>query len=368
MDPKTHQRRTVSIRGVLTLTAPAHQTSPDGKTEGLTSQMKTSVLSASQNTLLYNVPFITANSVRALIRRAAGGVIMKELERSENQISRNMYLSIMRGGFARTGINAGGATYQQLIAAQDHLFAGLFGGGANMYPSTVRMERDLYPMLDSLRNLFPARYQPSCTVATPDQLLTKLLIASRDDFERLPQGDIIENASEAYLEHMTAKFGANLAKKEQKATAKADGTRLNAAEKLKTDDLNTFTMVEAIIPGAPLYFGITAKQVTDAQIGLLLNAITDWANRNALGGGSVRGRGSFAASLQLTEGEDVLSDNLLVSEAPSYTLSDSASVFTRAMQAQLEEAALPKTLISIYPTEIAAKKAPKVKAAAEAVS
>lgn len=361
MEAQKSQRRTVSVRGILTLTAPTHQTSPNSKTEGLTSTMKTSVLTSSG--LLNNVPFVSANSVRGLIRRSAGGVIMKELARSKNQISRNMYLSILRGSFARTGINAGGATYQQLIAAQDHLFAGLFGGGANMLPSPVRMERDLYPMLDVLRNLFPARYQPSCAVATPDQIVTQLLIASRDDFERLPEDDIIENAAEAYLTHMAAKFDANQAKKDQKAAAKADGTRLNADEKLKTSALNTFNLVEAIIPGTPLYFGITAKQVTEAQIGLLLNAITDWANRNALGGGSVRGRGSFAASLQLTEGDNVLCDNLLLGEASTFTLSSYVDSFTQAMQAQLEEAALPASLNAIYPSEIAVKKDKKAKAA-----
>ena len=364
------QRRTVSIRGTITLTAMAHQTSPDGKTDGLTSQMKTALISwqGGVGKLRPNVPYITANSVRALTRRAAGAVLMEELYRAHNQISRPMYLSIMRGGFARTGINAGGATWKQLNAAQDHLFAGLWGGGANMYQSKVRMERDLYPMLECLRRIFPAREQAGCIDATPEQILGRTLIASRDDFERLPQFDVIENYAAAYEAHMGAKFGANLAKREQKASAKADGVYLNDSEKLKTDDLNTFTMVETIIPGTPLAYGITLEKVTDGQIGLMLNAIAAWANRNALGGGSVRGRGAFAASLHMLEGENTLAEQLFTDDAPNYKLSAQVEHFTKAMRDEIVQASLPTTLNAIYPTEIAAKKEKPAKKTAEALA
>ncbi len=364
------QRTTVSIRGVITLTAHTHQTSPDGKTEGLTSQAKTSVISHAPggNFLMPNIPYISMNSVRGLIRRAAGGVLMQELSRSKHRISRNLYLSIMRGSFSRTGINAGGASYQQLIAAQDNLFAGLWGGGSFMYESKVGGERDLFPMLECTKDLFPQRYQASCLNATPNQIIQKTLIASRDDFERLPKWDVIENVEQAYEEHMASKFGANQAKRDQKTAAKADGVFLKDSEKLKTNDLNTFTQVEAIIPGVQLYFGMKVSDATDAQIGLLLAAIASWANRNALGGGAVRGRGSFTASLQLFQGGDVQVDQVLVGEAPDYTTSLGVEPYIAAMRAELEAAAEPAALSAVYPTDVAVKKAPKMKAKEVATS
>ncbi len=343
--------QSVSIRGVITLTAHAHQTSPDGaKTDGPTPQMKTSVMS---NGKLLEVPYLTANSVRGMLRRAASDVLVDKLLQAKEQISRNLYLSIKRGAYARTGMDAGGASYMQMLAANSHMFAGLFGGGAYMYPSKLRIERDLFPMLEAIRDLFPDRYQALCADVQPYQLIRTILVASKDDFQRLPKGALIENVEEAYLEHMAAKLGANQAKKAQKAEAKAEGQIIAASEKIKTTDLNGFTRVEAIIPGTPFYLGLNARHVNDSQIGLLLTAIQSWANANALGGGACRGRGAFKASLSLLQGDQVLIDQLLLGEAGSYTLSDKTAQYTDAMaQALLDGEASKQTLASIYPSEI----------------
>ena len=360
------QHPSISIRGVLTLTAHAHQTSPDGGADGVTPQMKTGVFFDGKK---MDVPYITANSVRGLIRRAAGSVVIEQLKAKSEQISRNVYLSMQRGSYARTGLDAGGASYMQMIASDKHPFVGLFGGGAHMYRSKVRMERDLLPMITATSALLPQRYQAHCIDAQPWQLLDKTLIASRDDFERVPEGDFIENAEEAYLEHMTAKFGQNAAKKAQKAEAKAEGQSVVKSEKLKTDDLNTFTEVECINPGTPLYFGMTVNAPTHAQTGLLLMAIKQWANKNALGGGSCRGRGSFNAALQVFCGTEILIDNLLVGDAGGYELSEKANPYLAALSEELEllNAA---TLSALYPTIIkndeGGAKGKKAKAEAEA--
>lgn len=346
----TSQQASISIRGVITLTAHAHQTSPDGGGEGVTPQMKTGVFHDGKR---LDVPFISVNSVRGMIRRAAGKLVLEQLQARGEKISRNVYLSLQRGSYARTGLDAGGATYTQMIEADRHLFVGLFGGGAHMYRSKVRMERDLLPLIEATKSLFPERYQADCIDVPPWQLLTKALIASRDDFERLPDGAFIENVEDAYLEHMTAKFGQNAAKKAQKAEAKADGQTVVKSEKLKTDDLNTFTQVECIIAGTPMYFGLSVNAPTDAQVGLLMSAIRSWANTNALGGGSCRGRGSFKAALQVLRGRDVLIDNLLIGDAGSYDLSSQAEPFLAAMANDfLGGAASAGTLSALYPTVV----------------
>jgi len=345
-----NQQKSISIRGVITLTAHAHQTAPEGGTEGVTPQMKTGVFSEGKKV---DVPYITANSVRGMIRRAAGDVLMDQLEARGEQISRNVYLSIKRGSYARTGLDAGGASYMQMLAADKHPFAGLFGGGAHMYRSKLRIERDLFPMISATHDLFPERYQAMCVEAEPAQLLTKTLIASRDDFERLPAGAFIENVEQAYLEHMAAKFGQNAAKKAQKAEARAEGQGVVKSEKLKTDDLNTFTQVECIVAGTPMYFGVTVSAPTDAQIGLLLTAIKRWANANALGGGSCRGRGSFKAALQMYSGSELVIDNLLTGDAGAYELTDKVAPYLAALEAAITEGmAEASTLSALYPTAI----------------
>ncbi len=156
MTAQASPRRSLTIRGYLTLTSHSHQAAPTSDETGVTSHMKTPVLAGGK--LIPDVPFITANSVRALIRRACGNVLFDQIKKMHDQVPRNVYLSVQRGGFARTGMLAGGASYQQLIAAKDHMFSGLFGGGAFMYPSCVRMESSLIPMITTLKDLFPDRY------------------------------------------------------------------------------------------------------------------------------------------------------------------------------------------------------------------
>jgi CRISPR type IV-associated protein Csf2 len=168
----------IVIRGTLTTAALTHQTSPSGKGE----QIKTDVLGP--DGLIRGVPYITANSVRGLIRREAGHLVMERLQESQSKIHRNLYLSIMRGSYARTGIDAGGATYIQQLMASKHVFGGLFGGGGRMYRSPFRLERDLLPVLESYRGLFPFEQQSKAANVEHWKLLTKAVLAPRDDLER----------------------------------------------------------------------------------------------------------------------------------------------------------------------------------------
>lgn len=341
-------RLSLAIRGVITLVAHAHQTSPEEGKDGEAAQLKTSVLT---NAGAVAIPYITANSVRGMLRRAAGEVLMEQLQRDDGQISRNLYLSVMRGAFSRTGLQAGGGSYQQVIAAQNHPFVGLFGGGAYMYTSKLRIERDLLPMIEPIAHVFPQQFQAECLKVEPWRLLNKILMASRDDFSRLPTGDFIENAEEAYFEHMTAKLAGNRAKRAQRAQ-KAAGEAV-VGEKATTTDLNGFNQVEAIVPGTRLYFGTTATDVTAAQAGLLCEAVRRWANRNAVGGGSARGRGAFTAALSLYVNGSRTGEHLLEGDSGDYALTAVAAPYTEALYAELAAgAARPAVLNAIYPTDI----------------
>lgn len=341
-------RLSLAIRGVITLVAHAHQTSPDKEKDGETVQMKTSVLTSAG---AVEIPYITANSVRGMVRRAAGDVLMEQLRRDNDQISRNLYLTVMRGAFSRTGLEAGGGSYRQLMAAQSHAFVGLFGGGAYMYTSKLRIERDLMPMIEPISHVFPQQFQGECQKVEPWRLLKKILIASRDDFTRLPEGDFIENAEQAYMEHMDAKFAGNDAKRAQRAQ-KAAGESV-AGEKATTTDLNGFNLVEAIVPGTRLYFGATATDVTPAQAGLLLEAVRRWANRNAVGGGSARGRGAFTAALSLYINGNRAGEHLLAGDSGEYSLTRVAEPYIEALRSELAAgAASPAVLSAIYPTDI----------------
>lgn len=353
----------ITIRGALQTTSFVHQTAPSGKGEAKGKCMKTSMIG--RDGLVRNVPYVTANSVRGLIRRAAGDVIFDTLKSKGERINRNLYLSIVRGAYARSGVNAGGATYPQLINAAGHVFAGLFGGGAYMYRSTLRMDCDLIPMVAELEPAFPRDVLHLVKDVPVWQLIESTMMAPRDDFARLPAiaREVVEDVEKAYEEHMLTK----VEQREAKSAAK------EAGEEAVKDDLDNYMGdIECIVPGTPLYFSLSAQGITEAQAGLLLKAVQAWANRNALGGGSARGRGAFKPTLALTIDGERITDHLLYGDAPNLQLADHETIahLLSALDKALDEDASQASLAAVYPTEIkdtgAAKQRAKAKAAKSA--
>lgn len=328
------------IRGAVTTAAHTHQTSPDSRG----TQLKTSVMTPTG--LRRGVPYITANSVRGMIRRHAARVLFHVLVKAGATISRNLYLSIVRGSFARSGMQAGGATYTQMVAAAHNTFAGLFGGGAHVYRSLFRLECDLMPILFHTRALMPLSVQPFAIDAEPRDLTVAVPMAPRDDFARLPAEarELVSDLSQSYNDHMATKA-------QQSAAKRADDTA-------STDNLDNFTTTECIVPGVPLYFSISTDELTKAQAGLLLLAVASWANKNALGGGSARGRGSFVANLALSVDGKLQTQSLLVGDAPNISLAEHELVaeLVAACEAALPLDGTAQALGDAFPSEIPEKK------------
>lgn len=354
-------RKTYTIRGVLTLTAPAHQSSPD-KSGNHTPLMSTKVMTDDGPQV---IPVITGNSVRGVMRRLAAHHVMDALRRQGCQIPRDLYLSVARGAYSRTGMKTGDATVQEIAGARGHVFAGLWGGGARMFPARIRMESDLLPMVAETSGLLPTKLRGLCHGSAIQRnaegayrgsaITSQVLLTGRDDMAGGKGADVIENYADAYVEYMANVMGKAALKKGQKAAqskAKAEGVKLIVSdeERAKADSLATFATLDVINPGTRLYFGMRLMDVTQAQLGLALMAVEDWSNLNALGGGSVRGRGSFKASLALELEGAPVADELLVGEAPHYALVKDTLVqeAVRAAQAELD-AITPETLGLVFP-------------------
>lgn len=350
------------VRGVLTLTAPAHQSSPE-KSGNHTPLMTTRVTTEDG---VQTLPYITGNSVRGVLRRLAAEHVVAALMEKKIQIPRDTFLCLVRGAFSRTGMKAGEATIKEMAAARKHVFAGLFGGGARMFPSKLRLTSELMPMVAETRHLFPAKYQAHCVGSAVlrsqdgayrgSGLTSEVLLTGRDDMAAGRGGEVIENHEEAFREYMNNIMGKAALKKGQKAAvqaAKKAGEKMLIADedRAKAESLATFATLDVINPGTRLFFSVRVEDATEAQLGLALMAIEDWANKNALGGGSSRGRGSFVAALSLEQGGAVQVANLLEGDAPDYRLAGDDLVARAVAAAKAELAAITREgLDLVYPT------------------
>lgn len=216
-------------------------------------------------------------------------------------------------------------------------------------------------MAQVTKNLMPAEVQQHAIDSSPWMMLSEAILAPRDDFATLPAmaRETVADLENSYREHMATKVS-------QAAASKA--AKESKSEKVSRDDLNNFATTECIIPGVPLYFGLTAQSITQEQAGLLLQGLHRWANQNALGGGSARGRGAFIPSLSLTIDGERITDSLINGDAPRMTLAESPRIqaLIDASNARLEKDATPESLEVVYPIEVGKDKEKKSKKAAVA--
>lgn len=315
--------------GVITTTSLTRQTSPDDASK----QYKIPVIGTDGKAVY--VPIITANSVRGLLRRSASDVLYEAMQRSGIQISKETYLSICRGAFGRTQIDSSGGTTQQAVQAASHLIAGLFGGGQMMWGSRLCVS-DLLPIITPTFHLVRHELQQFAVEMEAYRLLTTTLMAPRDDFEKIPELPVLADLEAAYTDHQVTKA-------QQRAASKDGATK---------DDLNGFALNEAMIPGVPLRFEMSLKNVTHAQMGIVLEGLRRWANEEALGGGRARGFGSFHVTqmkLRVVGGETV---DVFTGERPfiEFASPEKIGIYLDAMQQELQHAISPEVLALVFPT------------------
>lgn len=360
------------IVGTITPTSHVHQTAPD-RDGNENSTIKTRVFGVDKSQ--HVIPFITANSIRGLLRRAAAKRVLDALGAP---VSRSMFSVLTAGKGSRTEIGMQ-APVNVMSAASKSIFAGLFGGGAYMHPSRYKMgplfpmvewcERFLHPSLRDSGEMIPLdrlRYRTEDGTFRDIALTTRIILTSKDDVMAGKGAEYIKDYETSLGSWLSAVKEGRVAKAEQTAAkdaAKKRGEKVDAEKEAKSVDISGFNIIEAILPGTPLQFWMRIEPTTPAQVGLMLTAVRDWANANVIGGASSRGFGRFEARLALYDGEQLVAPSLfgLSDHATAYTLADDVDVYVKAAEDALQ-ALTTADLDLVYPTGAdAAKKGKKGK-------
>lgn len=339
----------LQIVGTLTLTTHAHQTAPDGRVGNRSDTIKTHVFSADGRRR--KVPFITANSVRGLLRRMAAERVMDALDAP---ISRQLFHCLTRGAASRSGIGLE-PTVTGLVEGQRNVFAGLFGGGPYMLHSRYTMgpllpavswtSHLLHPAVrDRVIDIDQLTYSGEDGNVRDIPLTTEIILTGKDDLMAGKGQDRIENYQEtldAWLAEVSGGRDAKAKKKAAEKAAKASGEAVDAETAAgRSVELMVCPLIEAMLPGTPLQFSLRLKpSATDAQVGLALMAVRDWANRNELGGASARGFGRFEAQLALYDDNTEVAPTIFRpgDHATSYEFSEDVASYVEAAEKALDE-------------------------------
>ena len=258
-------------------------------------QVQMSTTMFGENRLRTEVPMVQGASLRGVLRRAA----TKRLLRAINQpIRPDLFQVLSAGAFHRKDMG-GEKTADMLNAANKNAFVGLFGGGGASLPSNYSAS-DLLPITAATEFLIQPWVRDAAGVIKRgttrddsgrefDQTLTHIYATIRRDPFMSGEGvEFIHDHDVQYTQR----------RKDIESTKKADGG--------SPLDLSMMSYVQAIVPGVPLNLSLTFKEIAGPQhIGLLLLALEDIVNTQALGGASRRGFGRFSPTLKLfAEGLD----------------------------------------------------------------
>lgn len=253
-----------------------------------------------------HLPYIKANNMVGRLRRFAQDAINEVLMEKNATISDKAYRGLSCGAVSGspTGI---APTLSEYRKAREHFYLGLFGGGNGMFASGMSFG-DLNVKHKSLTatGVLPTSLEGTVNVPIA-QLTYPISLLRRDRMLELADYNIEHvvkggnKAIEQWLDLVVA-ASQEVEQLEDSEKAEAKGGNLKEGRRQKLVNLVAY---EAVLAGLGYYGKIVLRpDITDAQIGLLLESLSRFAQANAIGGKSAKGFGRF--NLTVKEGDDVL--------------------------------------------------------------
>ncbi|WPL18984.1 CRISPR type AFERR-associated protein Csf2 [Thiorhodovibrio winogradskyi] len=247
------------------------------------------------------VPVLPAAGLRGRLRRAGA----KELEdvvvgEHGEQLSMQAYQGLHCG--AISGNPRGDPPkLDQVRALLDHVFIGLYGGGARLTPSRLEVATGV-PLIHELMELdvIPPEYASQAIVASDAWRLTTVLPIVRND-DLLSLRDLrAEGVIADFATVMEEQFVAETARRKQRVKGTEDAGQ--EAEAATARGLRAMSAVEAVLPGVSFYVCFHLSRGTFAQGGLLIASLLQLLRQSSggLGGKQAVGFGKFTHRLRIT--------------------------------------------------------------------
>lgn len=355
------QKNTIDV--VVTLASPLYEAYPGNydKSKGLSYTMKKPVFANGKSAL---VPYYAANGFRGGLRRMIASRIADHLATTEGAISGDLYNGL-RCGASHASPDQTALSIEEILRARKNVYMGLFGGGARIHDSMYQVS-DMNPILDITckAGMVPAwcaegwvkerKRDDAMGYAEPWEIVGERHFVRKDDLYNVAKAaEVVRTVSEpvATVSAHQASVGLNKGERKEAGATKEDVANLQA--------------FETIAEGTPMHFRITLdKDVTDAQVGAMLLALSDLFNENQFGGWIRAGMGKLRVqqmkmTLAARGGDESYAwDELNVEEGFSLPL-DTSPFVTAALN---EIAAITTKDIAGYFTDFSADKKSAAKA------
>jgi CRISPR type IV-associated protein Csf2 len=250
------------------------------------------------------IPYYPGNSLRGAIRRAAGELVFKALERRGETISFDLYHIILCGAASASPDKS--ATITEAVEAAKHPFAGMFGGGPKLIHGRLSIGNSFVITKETVGRLVPTSMTD---MGATSPWVTAVMIDTHVD-DVLRGTGRVPTVVEDFEKHVADWIG-KLAESRTKRDADDDSS--------KKLGIATIMGREVIIPGTRLHgeHFVDTELAGPAMLGLFVLALAGFANAQRLGGGARNGCGRFTLTAAAT-GPDGESVELLLNSDGNY--------------------------------------------------
>lgn len=346
-----------SITGNLTLASNMFVASPFGQrisgNEKIATVAKTKIASKESDTGYEYVPYYPANGLRGALRRIATDIVLRAI--NEN-VSIDLYHAMSSGAVTgKPNTNSKGEEFISTVSVetklnnQSNVFLGVFGGGFYMTTGGI-IVTDMLPMIPLVQDagLYPdGIFEDITAPLNPYEIIETRHFLRGDDVISPQNNKKIPVDKKEVLDWEATNLRSELEN--------------NARNPLA---LTNFQKYDSVIAGTSMTFNIEIKSgLSNAQIGLLLMSVRDFANEQKLGGKIGVGFGRFIADLTFynDEGEGVPALTVVEKgDKSEYVVSEELSVYIKSCELELNASGLYEDLLNSL-TSNSAKPKPKAK-------
>lgn len=344
-----------SINVILTLASPLYVAYPDNvdKTANVSRTTKAPLHSRGR---MSQVPIYPANGFRGGLRRKAADLLAAHFKANEGPITGDFYLGLTCGA-SDASPDKTPLSIEEIIRARSNVYMGVFGGGSRIHESMYRVS-DMVPVLNltveagwvpqSYADLVSAKPKNDTTDAPsflgPWEITGERTSIRVDDLFRVTNPSaIMANVKDALK---------TVADHQAGVQANRDG-RKNDTDEKKSDVANMMGL-ETIAAGVPFHFCLDLdKDISEAQLGLLLMGLADLFRENAFGGWTRCGFGKVRVQgIDVAYNGDTFSWENFYERNGEFSLPEQAKVFT--CKTEEEIAALKVSDVAPFFTDFSA--------------
>ena len=251
------------------------------------------------------VPVIMANNIMGRLRRHAAAAVLAVIKEKGERIKTGTYSALMCGAASGSPSNTD-PTFDEYRTARAHAYLGLFGGGPKLFRrhvhcfNAVPYTSGSRPMFERCKHPFFDESVHGVNTNREWNLIRAIIQNRNDDLQEQVNVALASETIEDFLEQVNSRQVAILENKKKRKEDSETTTR---------ESTRSFTAFQFVIPGVVFPVCWEFKDVSDAQLGLFLQALDTFAHKEELGGFGRNGFGRFTLSdVVMTDIDDNLLD------------------------------------------------------------